>query len=75
MSARLTGALVAMAALLAAGLSTGARVYYLLFNVLAAMLLLGLISAVWTVWTVRIDMKGVRPRVNRGERSGRCAST
>ena len=67
MSARLTGALVAMAALLAAGLSTGARVYYLLFNVLAAMLLLGLISAVWTVWTVRIDMKGVRPRVNRGE--------
>ena len=67
MSARLTGALVAMAALLAAGLSTGARVYYLLLNILAAMLLLGLVSAVWTVWTVRIEMKGVRPRVTRGD--------
>ncbi len=67
MSARLTGALVAMAALLAAGLSTGARVYYLLLILLAAMLLLGLASALWTVFTLRVEMKGVRPRVKRGE--------
>lgn len=67
MSARLTGALVAMAALLAAGLSTGTRIYYLLFALLAAMLLMSLVSVLWTVLTVRIDMKGVRSRVTRGE--------
>lgn len=67
MSARLTGALVAMAALLAAGLSTGTRIYYLLFALLAAMLLMSLVSILWTVLTVRIDMKGVRSRVTRGE--------
>ena len=67
MNARLTGALVAMITLLAAGLSTGTRVYYLLFFVLLAMLVLGLASAVWTVFTVKIDMKGVRARVNRGD--------
>lgn len=67
MNARLTGALVSMAALLAAGLSTGARIYYLLFALLLSMLALGLISAVWTIWTVKIDMKGVKPRVTRGD--------
>jgi len=66
-NARLTGALAAMITLLAAGLSTGTRVYYLLFFVLLAMLVLGLASAVWTVFTVKIDMKGVRARVNRGD--------
>lgn len=67
MNGRLIGALAAMAALLAAGLSTGAQIYYLLFNLLLAMIVLGLASALWTLWTVRIDMKGVRPRVNRGD--------
>lgn len=67
MNARLTGVLVAMAALLAAGLSTGARIYYLLFGVLLMLVALGLTSALWTVWTLRIDMKGVRPRVTRGD--------
>jgi hypothetical protein len=67
MNARLIGAVFAMLTLLAAGLSTGTRVYYLLFFVLLAMLLLGLVSAVWTVFTVKIDMKGVRARANRGD--------
>jgi len=67
MNGRLTGALVAMLALLAAGLSTGTRIYYLLFALLLAMILLGLISTLWTVWTVKVEMKGVRPRVTRGD--------
>ena len=67
MNGRLIGALAAMLTLLAAGLSTGTRVYYLLFFVLLAMLGLGLISVLWTLFTVKIDMKGVRARVNRGD--------
>ena len=67
MNGRLTGVLAAMAALMAAGLSTGSRIYYLLFNLLLALILLSLISAAWTLWTVKIDMKGVRPRVARGD--------
>ena len=67
MNGRLIGALAAMLTLLAAGLSTGTRVYYLLFYVLLAMLLLGLISVLWTLFTLKIDMKGVRARVNRGD--------
>ena len=67
MNGRLTGALAAMLTLLAAGLSTGTRVYYLLFLVLLAMLALGLISVLWTLFTVKIDMKGVRARVSRGD--------
>ena len=67
MNARLIGALGAMATLLAAGLSTGTRVYYLLFYLLLAMILLGLIAVLWTIFTVKIDMKGVRARVNRGD--------
>ena len=47
MNGRLIGALAAMLTLLAAGLSTGTRVYYLLFYVLLAMLLLGLISTIF----------------------------
>jgi len=64
---RLTGALAAMLTLLAAGLSTGTRVYYLLFFVLLAMLLLGLASVLWTLFSLKIDMKGVRARVSRGD--------
>ena len=67
MNGRLIGALAAMLTLLAAGLSTGTRVYYLLFYVLLAMLLLGLVSVLWTLFTLKIDMKGVRARVNRGD--------
>ncbi len=67
MNARLIGTLAAMVTLLTAGLSTGTGVYYLLFNLLLAMLVLALASALWTIFTVKIDMKGVRARVSRGD--------
>ena len=44
MSARLIGVLAAMVALLAAGLATGTRVYYLLFFILLLMVVYGLAS-------------------------------
>ena len=68
MSARLIGVLAAMVALLAAGLATGTRVYYLLFFILMLMVVYGLASVLWTLFTARISMKGVRPRVERGEK-------
>ena len=68
MSARLGGALVCMTALLAAGLSTGTRVYYLLFFLLLAIVLLGLVSSLATLWTLKIGMRGARPRATRGDR-------
>ena len=67
MNARRAGYLLAMAALLAAGLSTGTRMYYLLFCLLLAMLALGAVSALWTLLSVRVEMKGARTRVNRGD--------
>ena len=67
MNARLTGVLIAMAALLAAGLSTGTRIYYLIFLILLATVVLALASALWTLMTVRVTMKGVKPRAVRGE--------
>lgn len=57
-----------MAAMLAAGLSTGTRLYYMIFYTLLAMLLLGAVSAAWTLLTLKFDIKGVRTRVDRGER-------
>lgn len=67
MNGRLTGVLVAAAALFAAGLSTGARIYYLLAAALLAILLLGLAAVVWTILTVHVTLKGVKPRVTRGD--------
>ncbi|MBR1559428.1 MAG: DUF58 domain-containing protein [Clostridia bacterium] len=67
LNARRVGYALCMAALLAAGLSTGTRLYYLLFFMLMMMLLLGALSAAWTLWSVRFDLKGVRARVTRGD--------
>ena len=67
MTSRLAGALVAMAALLATGLSTGGQIYYLLFYTLLLLTLLSLISVLWLLYSVRIEMRGVKPRVERGE--------
>ena len=67
LNARRTGFLLCMGALLAAGLTTGTKVYYLLFFMLLAMLALGLASVVWTLATLRFELKGVRARVTRGE--------
>ena len=66
-NARRVGMLIAMLAFLAAGLSTGARIYYLLFLIFCLMALVGAGSAIWTLWTVKFDIKGVRSRVVRGE--------
>ena len=68
LNARRMGYALVMAAMLAAGLSTGTRLYYLIFLALAAMLALGAVSALWTLVTLKFDIKGVRTRVNRGER-------
>ena len=67
LNTRRAGYALVMAAMLAAGLSTGTRLYYLIFYALLAMLLLGLASVVWTLATLRVELKGVKARVNRGE--------
>lgn len=66
-NARRVGYALCMAALLAAGLSTGTRVYYLMLLMLSMMLLMGLVSALWTLLTVRCELRGVRARVTRGD--------
>ena len=66
-NARRVGFALCMAAMLAAGLSTGTRLYYLVFFMLLMMLLLGFISVAWTLWSVLFDLKGVRARVTRGD--------
>ena len=67
-NSRRAGYALVMAAMLAAGLSTGTRLYYLIFCALFGMLLLGAASALWTLYTLRFDIRGVRTRVRRGER-------
>ena len=67
LNGRRIGLAILMAAMLAAGLSTGVRMYYVVFALLAGMLALGVVSALWTLWTLRFDMKGVKARVSRGE--------
>ena len=66
-NARRVGYALTLAAMLAAGLSTGTRLYYLIALILAAMALLGLVSALWTLLSLRFDMKGARTRVTRGD--------
>lgn len=68
MNARLGGALAAMVALLAAGLATGTRVYYALCILIALLLFYALASILWLLMTVKVSMKGVRPRMLRGEK-------
>lgn len=66
-SARRVGYALVAAALLAAGLSTGTRFYYLLVCLMLMMLALGAVSALWTLLTLRLDLQGVRKRVTRGD--------
>ena len=68
LNARRVGYLLCMLALLAAGLSTGTRLYYLVFFMLLMMLILGLISVVWTLLSVKLELKGVKARVTRGDK-------
>lgn len=68
MNSRRLGYGLVMAAMLVAGLSTGTRLYYLIALALSMMLALGAVAVVWTLFTLKFDIKGVRTRVNRGER-------
>ncbi len=68
MSGRFAGVLAAMMALLSAGLATGTRVYYALCILLALMVVYALASVLWMLASARVTMRGVRPRVVRGER-------
>ena len=67
MGIRRAGCALVMAAMLAAGLSTGTRMYYVVCLGLLAMVLLGFVSAAWTLLSLRLDLKGVRGRVTRGD--------
>ncbi len=68
LNSRRLGYGLVMAAALAAGLSTGTRLYYLIALALLLMLALGLVAVVWTLFTLRFDIMGVRARMKRGER-------
>ena len=57
-----------MAALLAAGLSTGGRVYYVLFAVLGLMVVFALLSVMCTLLSAKCGMKGVKQRCVRGDK-------
>jgi uncharacterized protein (DUF58 family) len=67
MNARLTAYVIFALAMLISGLSTGAQAYYLVAFALFALLILSLASTAWALLTVRIDMKGLKTRVERGE--------
>ncbi len=68
LNARRVGYALCMAALLSAGLSTGTRLYYLAFYMMLMMLMLGLVSVMWTLFTVKLELKGIKARVTRGDR-------
>jgi len=57
-----------MIALLGAALATGNRIYYNFFFLLLLMLVFSISSVLWTLMSVRVSMKGVKPRVARGEK-------
>ena len=67
LNGRRAGYALVLAAMLAAGLSTGMRIYFVIAWALAAMPALGLLADAWTLWTLQFDMKGVKPRVTRGD--------
>lgn len=67
MTARLAAYVIVAMTLFACGLSTGARAYYLAACALMALLLLSVIAAVWAIITVKVDMKGIRSRAERGD--------
>lgn len=68
MKKRLIGVFAAMIALLGTALATGNRIYYNFFFLLLIMIAFSLSSVIWTLLSVRVTMKGVRPRATRGEK-------
>lgn len=67
MTVRLVGYIMMTLTLMACGLSTGARAYYLAAFSMAGLLVLSVISVLWAVFTVKVDMKGIRSHAERGE--------
>ena len=61
------GFLAAWAVLMAAALATGAPVYLLLATVLLLLVLISLVSVLWALWSLHLEIKGLRPRLNRGD--------
>lgn len=68
MKKRLIGVIAAMIALLGAALATGNRIYYNFFFLLMLMIAFSLASVIWMLLSVRVSVRGVRPKVLRGER-------
>ena len=68
MSIRLSGALLAILALLITGLSTGGRVYYLVAALLIAMLLIGLTSGLWALFSLSVSVRELTARAFRGDK-------
>ena len=67
MSIKLTAYIIISAALLVCGMSTGAQAYYLIAFTLLILLLISFVSALWALLTVKVEMKGLKPRVERGD--------
>ena len=67
MNIKLCAYLILAATLLMCGLSTGAQVYYLISFTLLILLALSVVSAIWALATVKVEMKGLKGRVERGE--------
>ena len=66
MNRRLTGILIAMAVLLATGLSTGSRIYYLVAILLLALCLISLVSVACALLTLKVAVQSGQARVTRG---------
>lgn len=67
MNIKLAAYIILAATLLMCGLSTGAQVYYLISFTLIILFALSVISVVWALLTVKVEMKGLKGRVERGE--------
>ena len=67
MNIKLAAYLIIAATLLICGLSTGAQAYYLIAFTLLILLLISFISVLWALMTVKVEMKGLKARVVRGE--------
>lgn len=67
MSLRLIVYLLVAAAFLICGLSTGAQVYYVASLAMGILLLLSVLAVFWALYTAKVEMKGIRARVERGE--------
>ena len=67
MSIKLAAYLILAATMLVCGLSTGAQAYYLVAFTLILLLIISFASALLALLTVKVEMKGLKARVNRGD--------